>query len=94
MPALALALLAAAELTVQALTGLPEAAARERLGPPDVARHEAKGAMWTYRKEGCVLMVFLADKGDGLKVTGLTAGARRAGEQPPDVATCLAAKKG
>jgi hypothetical protein len=83
-------LLPAANLSVAKLTGLKAEVAEIALGTPDVARREARGALWTYRKSGCVLFVYLADKGDGLKVTGLSAGPRRAGETAPSVDTCLA----
>ena len=78
--------------TQASLVGLDEPAARTRLGEPDVARREAAGALWTYRKSDCVLFVYLADKGEGLKVTGVSAGARRAGEAAPSVETCLASQ--
>jgi hypothetical protein len=83
-------LLPAANLSVAKLTGLKAEVAEVALGTPDVARREAKGALWTYRKSGCVLFVYLADKGDGLRVTGLSAGPRRAGEAAPSVDVCLA----
>jgi hypothetical protein len=70
-------LLPAANLSVAKLTGLKAEVAEVALGTPDVARREAHGALWTYRKSGCVLFVYLADKGDGLKVTGISAGPRR-----------------
>jgi len=82
-------LLPAANLSVAKLTGLRAEVAEVALGTPDVARREAHGALWTYRRSGCVLFVYLADKGDGLKVTGLSAGARRAGEAAPSVDVCL-----
>jgi hypothetical protein len=91
MLALALTfLLPAANLSVAKLTGLKAEVAEIALGTPDVARREARGALWTYRKSGCVLFVYLADKGDGLKVTGLSTGPRRAGEAAPSVDACLA----
>ena len=83
-------LLPAANLSVAKLTGLRAEVAEVALGTPDIARREAKGALWTYRKSGCVLFVYLADKGDGLKVTGLSAGPRRAGEAVLSVDVCLA----
>lgn len=82
-------LLPVADLTVARLTGLGAEVAEIALGQPDIARREAHGALWTYRKADCVLFVYLADKGDGLKVTGLGAGARRAGEQAPTTEACL-----
>jgi hypothetical protein len=93
MSSLLLALLAATELTAASLTGLTDDAAREKLGAPDIARREAGGALWTYRKADCVLMVYLADKGQGLKVTGVSATAKKAGDPAPKVETCLAAAK-
>ncbi|CAN5312932.1 hypothetical protein BH11PSE2_BH11PSE2_00190 [soil metagenome] len=94
MPSALIALLlAAAQLTAANLTGLTEAAAKEKLGAPDVARREAGGALWTYRKEGCVLFVYLVDKGQGLQVSGLSTGPRRTGEAAPSVEVCLAQPK-
>ena len=84
-------LLPAANLAVSALTGMKADMAEVALGPPDIDRREAHGAMWTYRKDACVLFVFLADKGDGLKVTSLSAGPRRAGEAAPTAEACLKA---
>ena len=83
-------LLPAANLSVAKLTGLKAEVAEVALGVPDVARREARGALWTYRKSGCVLFVYLADKGDGLKVTGVSAGPRRSGDPAPAVDACLA----
>jgi hypothetical protein len=82
-------LLPAANLAVSSLTGMKAEMAEVALGPPDIARREANGALWTYRKTDCVLFVYLADKGDGLKVTGLGAGPRRAGEDAPRTEACL-----
>ena len=84
-------LLPAANLAVSALTGMKAEMAEVALAPPDIDRREAHGAMWTYRKDACVLFVFLADKGDGLKVTSLAAGPRRAGEAAPTTDACLKA---
>ena len=86
---------AATPLTVESLVGLDEAAARRQLGEPDIARREAKGALWTYRRQGCVLLVYLAEKpGEGLRVTGASSGQRRAGDTPIPVETCLARPRG
>ena len=82
-------LLPAASLAVDTLTGMRAEMAEIALGPPDIARREAHGAMWTYRKTDCVLFVYLTDKGDGLKVSGLGAGPRRAGEDAPKTEVCL-----
>jgi hypothetical protein len=84
-------LLPAASLAVDTLTGMKAEIAEVALGPPDVARREAHGAMWTYRKDSCVLFVYLTDKGDGLRVSGLGAGPRRAGEDAPRAEVCLKA---
>jgi hypothetical protein len=82
-------LLPAANLAVASLTGMKAEMAEVALGPPDIARSEAKGAMWTYRKPDCVLFVYLADKGDGMRITGLSAGPRRAGDQALSADACL-----
>jgi hypothetical protein len=84
-------LLPAANLAVSSLTGMKAEMAEVALGPPDVARNEARGAMWTYRKADCVLFVYLADKGDGMRITGFSAGPRRAGDQTPTAEACLKA---
>jgi hypothetical protein len=82
-------LLPAANLAVSSLTGMRAEMAEVALGPPDVARREASGAMWTYRKAECVLFVYLADKGDGMRITSLSAGPRRAGDQAMTADACL-----
>jgi len=94
----ALALLLIAQAAAPTLTpgivGLDEVAARTKLGSPDVSRREGQGALWTYRKETCVLFVyFAAPPGEPLKVTGLSAGPRKAGETAPTVDVCLAKPK-
>lgn len=62
---------------------------RLHLGDPDIARAEAKGAMWTYRLKDCALFIFFQDEGDGLRVTGMAAGPRRRGEAALSAASCL-----
>ena len=80
--------------TQAALVGLDDPAAKARLGEPDVARREAGGALWTYRKSDCVLLVYLVEKsGEGLKVTGAASGPRKAGETAPPVDVCLTRPK-
>ena len=76
-------------IAVDRLTGMKAEMAEVALGPPDIDRREAHGALWTYRKTDCVLFVYLTDKGDGLKVSGLGAGPRRAGEDAPKAEVCL-----
>jgi hypothetical protein len=63
---------------------------RARLGVPAVASEEGKGALWTYRLEGCALMVFFKDEGAGLRVSGVTSGPRRRADQAPDAESCIA----
>ena len=77
---------AAAAPPLQAQT---PAQVRARLGEPAVASGEGKGAMWTYRRVGCALMVFFKDEGRGLRVTSLTAAPRRRGEAAPELDACL-----
>jgi hypothetical protein len=60
-----------------------------RLGPPDVAHTEGKGAFWTYRLSDCALFVFFKDEGRGLKVSGVSAGPRRHGQAAPAAEDCL-----
>jgi hypothetical protein len=73
-----------------ALVGLSAKDLRARLGEPDVANGEGAGALWTYRLPDCAVLVFLEDKGRGLKVAGAEAGPRRRGEAVPGLETCLA----
>ena len=73
------------------LAGFTTAQVRARLGEPAVASQEGKGALWTYRREGCALMVFFKDAGRGLRVSGVAASGRRRGEAPPSVETCMEA---
>jgi len=63
---------------------------RDRLGDPDVARAEGKGAFWTYRLPHCALYLFFHDGPKGLLVSGAATGPRRRGEPTPSVAECLA----
>jgi hypothetical protein len=71
------------------LTAATPLQVRARLGEPAVASQEGKGAMWTYRREGCALMVFFRDDGQGLRVSGLAASGRRRGAAPPTVEACM-----
>ncbi len=66
------------------------AAVRERLGDPDVARAEGKGAFWTYRLPHCALFLFFHEGPKGLRVTGASTGPRRRGEPLLSVPACLA----
>ena len=73
------------------LLGAGDADARARLGPPDLARVEGAGAMWTYRLPDCALFVFLrAEPGQPLKVSGAASGPRRRGQSQAPVNQCLA----
>ena len=73
------------------LVGLTPAEAKAKLGPPDAAREEGAGAMWTYRLDDCALFVFFKAGDDHpLKVSGTASGARRRGEAAPPVQACLA----
>lgn len=88
-------LAAATVATVQApapesLAGLTPRQVRQRLGDPAVAHAEGKGAMWTYRSEGCALMVFFEDGGKGLRAAGAVTGPRRRGDPVPELETCMA----
>lgn len=77
--------------TVPLLIGAGEAEAVIRLGRPDIARREAGGAVWTYRRPGCALFLYLRQEGSELRVTGAAAGPRRRGQPAPDTDACLAA---
>ena len=77
--------------TVPLLIGAGEAEARIRLGRPDIARREVGGAVWTYRRPGCVLFLYFRTAGQELRVVGAAAGPRRRGEAAPAVEACLGA---
>lgn len=77
--------------TVPLLIGAGEAEAVIRLGRPDIARREAGGAVWTYRRPSCALFLYLRAQGPDLRVTGAAAGPRRRGQPAPDTNACLAA---
>ena len=79
----------AAVVFASPLNGLAEAAVRAKLGDPALARTEGAGAFWTYRLRTCVLFVYFADAGQGLRVSGAAAGPRRHGDPTPDVASCI-----
>jgi hypothetical protein len=66
------------------------AAVRERLGDPDVARAEGKGAFWTYRLPHCALFLFFHEGPKGLRLAGASTGPRRRGEPLMSVQACLA----
>jgi hypothetical protein len=74
------------------LAAFTTAQVRAKLGEPAVASEEGKGALWTYRLEGCALMVFFKDAGRGLRVSSVAASGRKRGDAPPTVETCMAAK--
>ncbi len=74
------------------LTGLSETEARARLGAPNLERTEGAGALWTYRLEGCALLVFLRRGQDNvLKITGAEASPRKRGDPQPETAACIQA---
>jgi hypothetical protein len=78
--------------SVKLLLGAGEAEARIRLGRPDIARREAGGAVWTFTRPSCALLVFFRPAGrEGMRVVGANAGPRRRGEAAPAVDSCLAA---
>ncbi len=72
------------------LLGDSEAEVTARLGAPDLARAEGRGAMWTYRLPDCALFVFFRRSGvEPLHFDGATAGPRMRGRNPPPVNQCL-----
>jgi hypothetical protein len=77
--------------SVPLLIGAGEAEARIRLGRPDIARREVGGAVWTYRRPGCVLFLYFRTTGGEPRVVGAAAGPRRRGEAAPAVEACLGA---
>ena len=87
--AAALAATAATAPPAQPIAGATPVQVKARLGEPAVASQAGKGALWTYRREGCALMVFFRDEGRGLRVSSLTANARKRGDPVPEVAACL-----
>lgn len=74
--------------TLPLLMGAGEAETRIRLGAPDIARREAKGAMWTYRRPGCALFIYFRAEPE-LRVVGASAAPRRRGEPAPATDACL-----
>jgi hypothetical protein len=73
------------------LASITEADARARLGPPDIARTDGAGAMWTYRLPDCALFIFFrSTAGQPLRVSGASAGPRRRGQPPAPIETCVA----
>lgn len=75
---------------VTALVGSDGPAVQARLGEPSLTRAEGQGALWTYRREGCAILVFFRQTEGVYRVTGLEAGASRLGAPAPDVETCAA----
>ncbi len=65
-------------------------AVRDRLGDPDVARAEGKGAFWTYRLPHCALFLFFHESPRGLRLVGASTGPRLRGEPLLGVSACLA----
>ncbi len=80
----------ASPIPLRGLLSVTEAEARARLGPPDLARTEGAGSLWTYRLNHCALLVFFkAADGQPLRVSGAASGPRRRGEAPLPVDACL-----
>lgn len=73
---------------LSALVGADGPAVQARLGEPSLTRAEGQGALWTYRREGCAVLVFFRQQGGVYRVTGMEAGASRLGAPAPDVETC------
>jgi len=76
------------------LLSADETQVRARIGPPDVARSEGSGAMWTYRLPDCALFVFFrspkgAAAGEPIRVSGAASGPRVRGRNPPPVNECI-----
>lgn len=71
-----------------------EAAARELIGEPLIARSEGLGAMWTYQQPDCVLFVFFtsAAPGEPHRLSAISSGPRRRGDRVPPADECLAAQ--
>lgn len=86
-----LAIAAPAPIAPRSLDGEAADAVRVLLGEPDLAHEEGAGALWTYRFEGCVLMIAFRDAGHGPKVTAAQAGARRRGGPELSASECIAA---
>ena len=75
--------------TLAALTGAEEAAVKLALGVPDIARVEGQGGLWTYRFQGCALLVYFKQEGRVRRVSGASASHRRSGAAL-DVDQCIA----
>jgi len=79
------------ELPGGRMLGATTSQIRSRLGAPDVAHAEGRGAFWTYRLPDCALFVFFQDEGKGLKVSGLSSGPRKRGQTAAGTEDCLSA---
>jgi hypothetical protein len=62
------------------------------VGKPDLERRDGLGIFQTYRLEPCALLLAFATDSRGVqRLQRAEAGVRRAGDPPPDRATCFAA---
>lgn len=65
------------------------------LGRPDVARQDGAGAALTYRLDSCaLLLLFVADGRNALRLAEVRASARREGDPAPSVQQCAAEASG
>lgn len=78
-----------------ASAGRADAASRadieSALGRPDLARQDGAGAALTYRLQNCaLLLLFVADGRNVLRLAEAQASARRSGEAAPSLQQCAA----
>ncbi|QGZ97005.1 hypothetical protein DSM104635_03870 [Terricaulis silvestris] len=61
------------------------------LGAPDIERHEGAGTALTYRLENCaLLLLFVADQRNAMRLAEAHPSARRPSEPAPSLETCAA----
>lgn len=83
---------AAQLLAAAGSSSAPTRAEIERaLGAPDIARQDGAGAALTYRSQNCaLLLVFVSDARNAMRLAQAHPSARRAGEASPSLDQCAA----
>lgn len=71
----------------QRFLGLTPVDLTAELGKPQLRRHESAAEIWQYRRQDCVLDVFLYEESDGFKVAYLEA--RDLTAEPVETRPCL-----
>ena len=75
------------------LAGATPRQVEAQLGKPAIVRDEGNGALWTYRRADCALMIGFSGPAASRRVTDIEAGPRQAGQAAPSRETCLASAK-